>query len=109
MSSKSTISPTPTPIPSPQPKSKPSSRNISGTKRKSSSISTEEPVQNLSSTVIEAPEAREASPDEAESQNPDLDDGDQAAQTRQPAVNSDVLPIPWKGRLGFAYPPVYPH
>jgi hypothetical protein len=85
-------------------KRKISTRTTSGTKHKPSPTSPEAvSVKQLSSTFLEAPEDREASPDEGESQNPDLDDGDQAAQARQPAVNSDILPIPWKGRLGFAY------
>lgn len=53
-----------------------------------------------SSAGLEAPEDGEASPDEGELQNPELDD---ATQARQPAINSDILPLPWKGRLGFAY------
>lgn len=51
---------------------------------------------------MEAPGDREASPDEGESQNPDLDSSDQATQPRKPSVNSDILPLPWKGRLGYA-------
>jgi len=89
-------------IPAP-PSRKLSSRNASGTKRKASPP-TDSPTlkRNISSAVIEAAEAREASPDEGESQNPDLDSSDQATQPRQPAVNSDILPLPWKGRLGYA-------
>jgi UV DNA damage endonuclease len=56
------------------------------------------------SAVVENPEDRQASPDEAESQNDELgNDGVQATQVRQPAVNSPHLPLPWKGRLGYAY------
>ena len=78
-------------------------RRFSGTKRKALPL-TELPAskRNASSAVIEAAEAREASPDEGESQNPDLDSSDQATQPRQPAVNSNILPLPWKGRLGYA-------
>ena len=103
----STVTPPPPPsLPNPPAKRKISTRTTSGTKRRTSLISPEPvSVKRLSSTVIEAPQDREASPDEGESQNPDLDDGDHAAQARQPAVNSDILPIPWKGRLGFAYRP----
>jgi UV DNA damage endonuclease len=101
----STVTPPPS-SPNPPAKRKISTRTTSGTKRKPSLLSSEPAsVKPPSSTVIEASENREASPDEGKSQNPDLDDGDQAAQTRHPAVNSDILPIPWKGRLGFACRP----
>ena len=77
---------------------------ISGTKRKASTQSPAPVLKRAaSSMVLEAAEDREASPDEGESQNSELDDGDQATQKRLPAVNSDILPLPWKGRLGFAY------
>lgn len=76
------------------PKRQSSTKSISRTKREAL------PKTNLkrvtSSAVLEVS-------DEGESQNPEFDDGDQSSQTRQPAVNSDVLPLPWKGRLGFAY------
>jgi len=56
------------------------------------------------SAVVENLEDRQASPDEAEAQNPELGDDDyQTTQARQPAVNSSIQPLPWKGRLGYAY------
>jgi UV DNA damage endonuclease len=93
-------SPTSRPSPSPMHKA---SRSVSGTKRKASPSTESPPLnRNISSAVLEAAEAREASPDEGDSQNPDLDSSDQATQARQPAVNSEILPLPWKGRLGYA-------
>jgi hypothetical protein len=72
---------------------------ITGTKRKAL------PKPNLKRAapfaVFEATEDK-VSADEGESQNPQLDDDDQSSHSRQPAVNSDILPLPWKGRLGFA-------
>jgi hypothetical protein len=76
---------------------------IGATKRKARSLATPALKRAASSTVLEAEVDRQTSPDEGESQNSDLDDATQATQPRQPAVNSDILPLPWKGRLGFAY------
>jgi UV DNA damage endonuclease len=98
------ISPTPS-----SPRLKPtkrqsSTRTVSGTKRKALSLSPTPVLKRAASSAVqEAVEDREASLDEGESQNPELDDGEQATQKRQPVVNSDILPLPWKGRLGFAY------
>lgn len=98
------ISPIPSPPQSKSAKRQSSTTAISGAKRKAPSQSPKPVLKRAaSSAVLEAVEDREASPDEGESQNPELDDGDQATQKRRPAVNSDILPLPWKGRLGFAY------
>jgi hypothetical protein len=83
------------------PKTQSSTESISGTKRKISNPSPKPKLKRASSSaVLEAAEDKEATPDEGESQNPYLDNSNQA---RLPAVNSDILPLPWKGRLGFAY------
>ena len=98
------LSPTPSPPLEKFSKRQYSTRVISGTKRNASTQSPGPALKRAaSSMVLEAAEDREASPDEGESQNSELDDGDQATQKRLPAVNSDILPLPWKGRLGFAY------
>jgi hypothetical protein len=86
----------------------PSKRQLSitsETKRKARNSAPAALKRAASTTVLDAVvgSVRQASPDEGESQNPDLDDAGQAIQPRQPAVNSDILPLPWKGRLGFAY------
>ena len=100
------ISPTPSPPLEKFSNRQFSSRVVSGAKRKASTPSPKPMLKRAaSSAVLEAAEDREASPDEGESQNSELDDSDQATQKRQPAVNSDILPLPWKGRLGFAYSP----
>jgi hypothetical protein len=100
------IAPTPSPPLEKIPKRQSSTRVISGAKRKASTASATPVLKRAaSSAVLVAPEGREASPDEGESQNSELDDGDQATQKRLPAVNSEILPLPWKGRLGFAYSP----
>lgn len=82
-----------------------SRQKASGTKRKALSVSTE-PVKRSglsAASVLEDPADHDASPDSRESENPELDSSDQATQLRQPAVNSELLPLPWKGRLGYAY------
>ena len=77
--------------------------NVSGTKRKASSLSPKPLLKSAASSgVLEGLEDIEAVPIVRESQSPELDDGDQATQKRQPAVNSAILPLQWKGRLGFA-------
>jgi hypothetical protein len=81
----------------------PPKRNTSQPTKRKASNPPKTPTKRVAShSVLEAPEDRAASPDEGESQNTDLDDGDQATQARLPAVNSDILPLPWKGRLGYA-------
>jgi hypothetical protein len=100
------LSPTPSPPLEKFSKRQYSTRVISGTKRKASTSSPAPAFKRAaSSMVLEAAEDRETSPDEGESQNSELDDRDEATQKRLPAVNSDILPLPWKGRLGFAYSP----
>ena len=82
-----------------------SRQKASGTKHKALSVSPE-PVKGSALTaasVLEDPADRDASPDSREFENPELDSSDQASQLRQPAVNSELRPIPWKGRLGYAY------
>jgi UV DNA damage endonuclease len=82
-------------------KTQSSNKSISGSKRKISNPSPTSKLKRVaSSAVLEAPEDKEASLDEGETS---LENGDQAAQARLPAVNSEILPLPWKGRLGFAY------
>src|SRR5579862_433948 len=88
----------------PAQKRKASKKQVSETKRKARSP-TLDPIKRAISTatVLEDPTDRDASPDARESENPDLHSSDQAVQPRQPAVNSTVLPLPWKGRLGYAF------
>ena len=107
VSTKEAILPIPSPPPSKPPKRQSSARTLSGIKRKASNPASMPPLKRAtSSAILEATEDRGASPDEGESRNPELDEGDQATQKRQPAVKSDILPLPWKGRLGFAYSPL---
>jgi len=99
----STITANPT---TPTPLSNASTEKVSGTKRKAKSPPPKADANQSSlssATVLEDPADRDASPDSRESENVDLDSSDQATQLRQPAVNSDILPLPWKGRLGYAY------
>src|SRR5271170_656627 len=71
-----------------------STKSVSSTKRKSERPLVKPSLQRAASALLEGVEDTEASPDEGQSQNPDLVERDQAAQERLPVVNSEILPLP---------------
>lgn len=89
-----------------QPKGQASTKIVSVSKRKQSILLPEPLLKHAASSVgLNPHEDPEVSHYESKSKNPVLGDSDQdqAAQSRQLPVNSDILPLPWRGRLGFAY------
>jgi hypothetical protein len=81
-----------------------SSKHILAATSKMPRVPPKPPLKRTAPSIaLVAPEDRKASSYKNESQNPNLDDTTQTAQARKPLVNSDILPLPWRGRLGYAY------